>query len=325
MLNYLWAGLIVASFLFALGNDVADLSANRYGVGRAVAATVERDVGGDPAKATVTVAPADYAAAFGVTPTEPVALDATSAADGSLRLTGAAGGGALPEPLATMAKHLDAEADAPALAATVTPAGLTFPPVRFVKLAAIQRAAFDMAEFAASFALKLVGLLALWLGLVKIGEAAGLIDVVVVAVRPLLGWLFPSIPKDHPALGLIGLNLAANVLGLGNAATPLGLKAMQSLQTLNPRPDTATNAMVMLLALNTASVTLVPPVTLVAVMGLEAGRLTLPIIAVTGLSLVVAIAAAKLLGRLPGYRRSDPDRSPEAAALADDSDLKGVA
>ena len=317
MLNYLWAGLIVASFLFAFGSDVADLSADRYGNGRVVAAAVERDVGGDATAARVTIEPDDFRAAFGVLPAEPVVLDATAGEGGkTLRFAGD-----LPEPLATMAGHLDAEADEPVLTAAVTPAGLTFAPVRFVKLAGIQRAAFDMAEFAAGFALKLVGLLALWLGLVKIGEAAGLIDVVVIGVRPLLGWLFPGVPKDHPALGHIGLNLAANVLGLGNAATPLGLKAMQSLQTLNPRPDTATNAMVMLLALNTASVTLVPPVTLVAIMGTEAGKLTFPIVAVTGLSLVVAIAAAKGLGRLPGYRRSDPG----VLIAPENTDPKGVA
>src|SRR5690606_33335868 len=112
--------------------------------------------------------------------------------------------------------------------------------------------------------------------------------------------LFPDIPDGHPALGMIVLNLTANMLGLGNAATPLGIKAMEELQKLNPSEDTATNAMVMLLAINTASVQLVPPTLLVAIMGLQVNELILPIILVTLFSLVVAITSARLLGRLPG-------------------------
>ena len=120
--------------------------------------------------------------------------------------------------------------------------------------------------------------------------------------RPVLGRLFPDIPKDHPALAMIALNLTANMLGLGNAATPLGLKAMEELQTLNPEPDTATDSMVMLLALNTASVQLVPPVLLVAIMGLAINQLMIGILIVTFLSAVIAVISARTLGRLPRYR-----------------------
>jgi spore maturation protein A len=124
--------------------------------------------------------------------------------------------------------------------------------------------------------------------------------------QPVLRPLFPEIPAGHPALGLIVLNLSANVLGLGNAATPMGIKAMEELQKLNPVKDTATNSMVMLLAINTASVQLVPPVLLVAIMGLGINRLWAPIVIVTGLGLVVAILAAKGLARVGGYRATDP-------------------
>ena len=96
------------------------------------------------------------------------------------------------------------------------------------------------------------------------------------------------------------------MIGLGNAATPLGIKAMQELQTLNSTPDTATNSMVMLLAMNTASVQIVPPVLLVAIMGLHVNQLFFSILITTSLSLIVAIGAAKLLGCLPRYRASDP-------------------
>ena len=139
---------------------------------------------------------------------------------------------------------------------------------------------------------------------------AGLIDALVKLVRPVLRPLFPEVPPDHPALGMIGLNLAANIFGLGNAATPFGIKAMEELQKLNPSTDTATNSMVMLLAINTASIQLVPPVLLVALMGLQVNQLIFPIITTTALSLIVAIVAAKLYGKLPGSRASDPNRNP---------------
>jgi spore maturation protein A len=106
------------------------------------------------------------------------------------------------------------------------------------------------------------------------------------------------------------------VFGLGNAATPFGIKAMEELQTLNPTDDTATNPMVMLLAINTASVQLVPPVLLLALLGLQVNKLIFPIIITTLLSLVVAIVATKLYGRLPGSRRSDPNRKPPSDATS---------
>ena len=129
-------------------------------------------------------------------------------------------------------------------------------------------------------------------------------------VRPVLRPIFPELPPDHPALGMIALNMAANVFGLGNAATPFGIKAMEELQKLNPSKDTATNSMVMLLAINTASMQLVPPVLLLALLGLQINQLIFPIILASLCSVVIAISAAKLYGRLPGYRASDPNRLP---------------
>ena len=151
-------------------------------------------------------------------------------------------------------------------------------------------------------------MLALFLGLLKIAEESGIVFALVKLVRPILRPLFPEVPPDHPALGMIALNLTANVFGLGNAATPFGIKAMEELQKLNPTEDTATNSMVMLLAINTASVQLVPPVLLLALMGTQINTLIFPILITTGLGLIVAIVAARLLGRLPGYRASDPNR-----------------
>jgi len=128
--------------------------------------------------------------------------------------------------------------------------------------------------------------------------------------------LFPEVPADHPALGMIALNLTATLFGLGNAATPFGIKAMEELQKLNPSEDTATNSMVMLLAINTASLQLVPPVLLLALMGTGINALIFPILVATVLGLTVAIVAARALGRLPGYRASDPNRAARPSAAA---------
>lgn len=117
---------------------------------------------------------------------------------------------------------------------------------------------FDASKLAAQIAFGLVGVLALWSGFFRIAEQAGLIRVLGRVLSPLFERLMPEVPKGHPAQGAVTLNLAANMLGLDNAATPLGLKAMQELQTLNPSNDTASNAQILFLVLNTSSVTLLP-------------------------------------------------------------------
>lgn len=117
---------------------------------------------------------------------------------------------------------------------------------------------FDMAKTAFELALGLTGVMTLWLGIMKVGEEAGIIRSFSRLVSPFFGKLFPEVPKDHPAMGNILMNFSANMLGLDNAATPLGLKAMGSLQELNPQKDTASNSQIMFLVLNTAGLTLIP-------------------------------------------------------------------
>jgi spore maturation protein SpmA len=117
---------------------------------------------------------------------------------------------------------------------------------------------FEMASLAVEIALGLIGVMALWLGLFRVAEHGGLIAVISRVMAPLFTRLMPEVPANHPALGSVTMNLAANFLGLDNAATPMGLKAMKDLQTLNPDPDTATNAQILFLVLNTSSVTLLP-------------------------------------------------------------------
>lgn len=123
---------------------------------------------------------------------------------------------------------------------------------------AMMDSTFDSSKSAFEISIGLTGVLALWLGIMKIGERAGLINVLARVLSPVFTKLFPDIPKGHPAMGSIFMNIAANMLGLDNAATPLGLKAMAQMQELNPKKDTATNPMIMFLVLNTSGLTLIP-------------------------------------------------------------------
>ena len=123
---------------------------------------------------------------------------------------------------------------------------------------AIMNSTFDTSKTAFEISLGLTGVLSLWLGIMKIGEKSGVINVVARVLSPVFTRLFPDIPKGHPVTGSIFMNVAANMLGLDNAATPLGLKAMEQLQELNPKKDTATNPMIMFLVLNTSGLTLIP-------------------------------------------------------------------
>ena len=145
---------------------------------------------------------------------------------------------------------------------------------------AVTEAAISMSKTAVEIAIGLIGIMALWLGTMKIAEESGLIRILSKAIRPITIRLFPDVPEDHPAIGSIVLgNMAANILGLGNAATPnqifittiLGLKAMEELQELNPKKDTATNAMCVLFfqAINTSSVQFILPATVVEQYGPE--------------------------------------------------------
>lgn len=322
MLNYIWAGLIGFSLVFAMVYDVRDIARDTYRNGESVPVSIEFPEGyaTDQRAVPVVVRFSDFATRYGADVPGPGPLEGTLVQNADGRELRFGRDASLPEPLATirqMTSARDNDLRGPVTALDIAggssaTASVRFGQVRFIKMQAIADAAFSMAETAVTIALGLIGVIALWMGLLKIAEASGLINVVVRLAQPVLRPLFPEIPRDHPALGLIVLNLSANMLGLGNAATPLGIKAMESLQTLSQEKETATNSMVMLLAMNTASVQLVPPVLLVAIMGLQINKLIFAILIVTGISLGVAIVAAKLLGRLSGYRRSDPNRKPEA-------------
>lgn len=177
----------------------------------------------------------------------------------------------------------------------------------------VMTALFDAARTGFEVALGLTGMMALWLGFMKMGQQAGMIDAFARAVNPVMRQLFPGVPPGHPAQGAMTLNISANLLGLDNAATPLGLTAMQELQTLNPKPDTATDAQIMFLVLNTAGLTLIPTSviairqTLAVKQGLTAFNATdifLPTLLVTAITLVCAVLAVAWVQRIRLLRAS---------------------
>lgn len=320
MLNYIWAGLIVFALVFALISDFRDVSRDTYRNEQPLPVRLEYPEGYEAGTRRVPVEihidPQEYREFYDVeaTPDSVYSGYVIRTQRGvQLRFDADA---SVPPPLSRIQEYSSSAEDELQgtlgeerlmVDSTMAMTSVLFNPVRFPRLDDITEAAFDFAETAAELALGLIGVLALFLGLLQIAEAGGLIHQLVRVTQPLFRPFFPEIPEGHPALGMIVLNLTANVLGLGNAATPMGIKAMEELQELNPSKETATNSMVMLLAMNTASVQLVPPTLLVAVMGLQVNELILPIILVTGMSLVIAVTSAKFFERLPGFRSSDPN------------------
>jgi spore maturation protein SpmA len=193
--------------------------------------------------------------------------------------------------------------------------------------------ALDGAKTAVTIAIGLWGVMALWLGVMRLAERAGLVQRIAYGLRPLMLRLFPEVPPDHPAMGSMLMNMAANMLGLGNAATPLGLRAMRDLESLNPRPTVASNAMCTFLAINTSSVQLIPA-TAIAILA-SAGSTRPTVIVGTAFfatlcAATVAVLSAKLLERLPMFqpRRATSDiekraiqRETRAAEVFDDDSL----
>jgi spore maturation protein SpmA len=197
------------------------------------------------------------------------------------------------------------------------------------KLEEVGRASFQGARSAVELAIGLVGAMALWLGLMRVAEDAGLISVLARGVRPVMAKLFRDIPEGHPAMGAMVMNIAANMMGMGNAATPLGIKAMQELDKLNPRKGEATDAMCLFLAINTSSVTILP----LGVMAVRAaagardpGGILIPTLLATCTSTLVAVTAAKILAGLYGrepvaqasasWEKRGPDEAPCEVAVA---------
>ena len=172
----------------------------------------------------------------------------------------------------------------------------------------VTEAAISMSKTAVEIAIGLIGIMALWLGIMKIAEESGLIKIIAKIIKPITIRLFPDVPADHPATGSIVLNMAANMLGLGNAATPLGLKAMKELQELNEQKDTATDAMCTFLAINTSSVQIILPATVVGLMGASSSEIFITTIFATSMSTIAAIFSVKFLSKMNRFKIRQEDK-----------------
>lgn len=172
------------------------------------------------------------------------------------------------------------------------------------KIESVTKAAIDAAGNSVTISIQLIGVMALWLGIMKIAEDSGLMSLLARAIAPVMRRLFPEVPPDHPAMGSMMMNIAANMLGLSNAATPMGLKAMEDLEKLNKVPGVATDAMCVFLTINTANVQLIPA-TMIGLMASAGSRQPTAIIgttlAATFIALVTGVTTAKLLQRLPVF------------------------
>ena len=192
------------------------------------------------------------------------------------------------------------------------------------QLKEVTTAAFEACKTAVmTLALPLAGVMALWLGVMRLAEKSGLMHALAKLLRPVMTRIFPDVPAEHPAMGSMIMNMAANMLGLANAATPLGLRAMQDLEKLNPRPGTATNAMCTFLALNTSSVQLIPA-SAVAILA-AAGSVQPTAIIGTALiaticSTAVGLIAVKSLEKLPFYKLPPVTAADESAKGKEDAD-----
>ena len=178
------------------------------------------------------------------------------------------------------------------------------------KLGQVTSAAIKAANTGVEIAIGLIGVMALWLGVMKIAEEAGLTKVLARMVKPITRWLFPSIPSDHPAIGAMIMNIAANMLGLSNAATPLGLKAMEELDKLNPKKGEATDDMCTFLVLNTSAITLIPATAIAirASLGSQNPQMIIvPSILAATCATIVGVTTVKLIQRFIKKKKSESE------------------
>lgn len=321
MLNYIWVALIVVGILVAAGNDIADEARNTYRNGTSLDATLE--VRNPPSllrqtwEGELVVAAGAFGAFYDVPAPEAevrVPVSVSTAADGKspMQMTIVETAPARWKEMARSASGKDRLA-AVMESIRFTEGGqraavrLTIEPIRFVKIRAVTVAALDYAMTAVTISLGLIGVMALWLGVMKVAEAAGLLKALTRLLAPVTRRIFPDVPTDHPAIGAIIMNTAANMLGLSNAATPMGLKAMEELNKLNPKIGTATNAMVTFLAINTGGLILIPATAIAvraAAGSANPGLIIGTSIVGAGCATITGVVASRLLQRLPRYRKA---------------------
>ena len=310
MLNYVWIALLFLGISAALTTDIIDSNQNKYHNNEKITAKVNFKGGIEKdlhikIKSDITISKDEFNKVFlqkinsDLTFKSVIIFDKdTTSAKANLIIPSNS-----PDVINSIAKSSGKDND---INATVYlkngEATIILENVSFLNLKNVTNAALEYAGIAVNIALGLIGIMALWIGVMKVAEDAGLIKTIARVVKPLTKWLFPNVPTDHPAMGSMIMNISANMLGLGNAATPFGLKAMEELEELNPQKGTATNAMCTFLAINTAGITLIPA-TAIAVRA-AAGSSDPAIIIGTSLfasfcATIAGIFSAKLFEKFP--------------------------
>jgi spore maturation protein A len=323
MLNYIWLGLIIVGIIAALSTDFSDIITDKYRNNEPIDIFLSLDGGDKPAAGktitgTVTVNLAYLNSFYGSDVqddrfvTYPVSVTFSSSEKAVARIDVQEDFPYLWKEMANVQPTDDGklvgslkviqERDTTSYHAEFIP-----DPLRFIGL---QRVTNDgivgYASIAVTIAIGLIGIMSLWLGIMKVAEEAGLVQAIASGLRPIMTRLFPDVPANHPAMGAMILNISANMLGLANAATPLGLKAMEELNKLNKKLGTATDAMVTFLVINTSSVQLIPA-TVIAIR-VSAGsanptEVIAPMILASATATIAGITAVKLLQRLPVYKK----------------------
>ncbi len=305
MLNYVWIGLVLIGVLAAASTDIYDASTNRYRNGQ----PFELQYNSTTAmNGTVSYSREYYDKFYGVDVDSPDTISCRADLTGNF--INIYTDNDSPKIWRIVAKTDDNSKliTAKVLSQHGNMMTILLPTTSLVKTKAVLDAVISYSELAVKIALGLIGVMAFWLGIMKLAEDSGMIKIIARVLKPVMVRIFPDIPPDHPAIGAMIMNMAANMLGLNNAATPLGLKAMEHLESLNTHKGTATNAMITFLAINTAGLTLIPA-TAIAVRA-ALGSKDPTIILMTsffgaGLATIAGIAAAKILQRLKIYRIDD--------------------
>ncbi len=319
MLNYIWIALIVIGMLVALGTDIGDLSSNTYQNGRElkVTLTFQGNVSIEPNKkyqGSVTISREDFSSAYtgqpgpaGVITQKVEYVAGADGKEGALHIF------VDDETPPLWQKIFQAQRNPEYLLGRIrllpgeTVGYVQFDPVKFVKMNQVTNdGIIKYAKIAVELALGLIGIMALWLGIMKIAEQAGLIAKLGSLLKPLTTRLFPDVPPEHPAMGAMIMNISANMLGLANAATPFGLKAMEELNKLNKKVGVATDAMCTFLVINTSSVQFIPA-TVIAIRAAAGSAnptdILGPVIVATTINTTIGIIVVKLLARMPVFRK----------------------
>jgi spore maturation protein SpmA len=316
MLNYVWLALIMLGLAAAISSDFSDKSSNKYKSGTPIPVEISFSNSdsisvGQSIPAKISISKSIYKSYFNENIREDFIINThlTFSKNKKESTVYFVIDKNSPVIFQKMAKVNGKENDLVGvlsindlLETKILKGSILFEDVSFIKMKEVTTAAIEYAENAVKIALGLIGIMAMWLGIMKIAEEAGIIKYIARALQPVTKFLFPDVPSDHPAMGSMIMNFSANFLGLSNAATPFGLKAMEELNKLNDKKDTATNAMCTFLAINTAGMTMIPA-TAIAIRA-SSGSSQPAIIIGTSLfgalcATIMGITTAKILEKFP--------------------------